>query len=410
LNKEIGVRANYDPDLFNNPTTEWVCIDIPLGNGVTIPKCSDQIVYPTNEWFTTNYTTPDLGVWKTELTSVPYDTHMTNGEGDSYQTYMPLIVNTRGALWSIVHLRSSLDANGGVVDQAYAEAWAEAFVDIKVDEIDCTNNCNANPCRAPPCREAELGGDPHFTTWRNEHYEYHGQCDLVMLKDDKFADGLGIDVHIRTKLVRFWSYIKSVAIRIGNDILEIEGSGDIHDPRNHYWINFEYQADIDKIGGFPIKHEKFTVNWKRSWTIDLGPKYENQSIVIEIYKEFIRVRFNGGSDSFGTSVGLMGDYYSGKTLARDGHTVLNDFTELGHEWQVMPSEPKLFHELSHPQFPKKCLEPEDPHGERHRRLEESSITIEQAEEACESLEDPLSRKDCVYDILATQDIDMVGAF
>lgn len=63
------------------------------------------------------------------------------------------------------------------------------------------------------------------TTWNNEHYEFHGQCDLVMMSDLSFAgDDAGLDIHIRTKLVRFWSYIKTVAIRIGNDILEIEGS------------------------------------------------------------------------------------------------------------------------------------------------------------------------------------------
>jgi hypothetical protein len=39
-----------------------------------------------------------------------------------------------------------------------------------------------------------------------------------------FANGLGIDVHIRTKLVRHWSYIQAVSIRIGNDIIEFHGS------------------------------------------------------------------------------------------------------------------------------------------------------------------------------------------
>ena len=38
-----------------------------------------------------------------------------------------------------------------------------------------------------------------------------------------FTGGMGLDVHIRTKIVRYWSYIQSVAIRIGNDILEIQG-------------------------------------------------------------------------------------------------------------------------------------------------------------------------------------------
>merc|ERR1711862_1024796 len=101
---------------------------------------------------------------------------------------------------------------------------------------------------------------------------------------------------------------------------------------------------------------------------------------------------------------------TGKTLGRDGSTAMDDFTEFGDEWQVLPSEPRLFHEFENPQFPELCIKPEDPRGERRRRLAESSISIEQAEAACKSLADPLSIKDCVYDILATQDLDMVGAF
>ena len=65
---------------------------------------------------------------------------------------------------------------------------------------------------------------------------------------------------------------------------------------------------------------------------------------------------------------------------------------------------------AHPQFPELCLLPEDPRGERRRRLEGSGISMEAAEAACGELKDPLDRKDCVYDVLATQDLDMVGAF
>ena len=142
----------------------------------------------------------------------------------------------------------------------------------------------------------------------------------------------------------------------------------------------------------------------------MSPKYPGQDIVVQLYKEFVRVKVNGQESAFGNSVGLMGDFKTGKTLARDGVTVLHDFTELGDEWQVLPSDAKLFREVANPQFPELCIKPEDPRGERQRRLAESEITIEQAEAACASLKDPLSVKDCVYDILATQDLDMVGAF
>ena len=107
---------------------------------------------------------------------------------------------------------------------------------------------------------------------------------------------------------------------------------------------------------------------------------------------------------------MLGDFHTGKTLARDGATVLDDFTDLGREWQVLPSDKKLFHESSVPQFPVLCIEPEDPRGDRARRLDESSITYEQAKAACAGLKDALDRKDCVYDIISTQDLDMVGAY
>jgi hypothetical protein len=76
---------------------------------------------------------------------------------------------------------------------------------------------------------------------------------MVFTEASEFANGLGLNVHIRTKLVRYWSYIKSTAIRIGNDILEIEGTTDASDEGSeHYWINHEYDGKLDTLGGFPI--------------------------------------------------------------------------------------------------------------------------------------------------------------
>ncbi|CAJ1969778.1 unnamed protein product [Cylindrotheca closterium] len=254
------------------------------------------------------------------------------------------------------------------------------------------------------------GGDPHFTTWNKEHYEYHGQCDLTLIKDSDFAEGLGLDIQIRTKVVRHWSYIKSAAIKIGNDILEIEGSADANDAEAHYWINFEKQGELDTFAGFPVTQTLPSV-YKRQYSIDLSSKYyPGASIDVQLYKEFVRIKFNGDESVFGKVVGLLGDFQTGKLVARDGSTVMNEFTDFGDEWQVLPSEPKLFHEVAHPQFPELCIKPEDPRGERKRRLAESDISIEQAEAACAILKDPLTIKDCVYDILATQDLGMIGAF
>ena len=272
------------------------------------------------------------------------------------------------------------------------------------DAADC--GC---PTPAPSDPPSGSNGDPHFKTWKNEHFEYHGQCDLVLAKDETFADDIGLDVQIRTKVVRYWSYIKNAAIRIGNDILEVEG-GPETDATNHYWYNLEYQGKMETLGGFPVTyHQRGGI--KRTFEIDLSSKYPGQKIVIATYKEFVRVDFvDGTEEAYGKTKGLLGDFKTGHTLARDGTTILNDFWEYGNEWQVLPFENMLFHEVSDPQFPERCIEPEDPRGERRRKLSEATVTEAQAEAACAHLKDPLDRKDCLYDILATQDLDMVGAY
>jgi len=265
-----------------------------------------------------------------------------------------------------------------------------------------------------PLSDPGSKGDPHFTSWKGEHFEFHGQCDLVLAKDEKFADGLGLDVQIRTKLVRYWSYIKTAALRIGDDIIEVEGSADIDSDLPNYWINFVHQFKSNSIGGFPLAYfdDGARPYPKRRFEIDLDSKFPGQKIVIATYKEFVKVDFvHASAEVYGNTMGILGNFRSGLTYARDQSTVIHDFSELGLEWQVRPADDMmLFHDISHPQFPEPCLLPEDPRGERRRRMDESGISEEEAERACATLKDPLSIKDCVYDILATQDLDMVGAY
>jgi len=336
----------------------------------------------------------------------------------THADYSELTVGTDGAIWNIHSLRA-----GG----ALTEAFADTFVTVKVEEISkgC-NHCSEavtfpvieEPVETPVIEElvetpvnppTGTNGDPHFKTWKHEHFEFHGQCDMILAKDLNFANGVGLDVQIRTKMVRFWSYVHTAAIRIGDDILEIQGIGD-KDRDTHYWFNFQYQADTTTIGGFPLT---ITSNdgEKRYFEIDLGSKFPGQKILLSAFKEFIAVDFKDSTtESFGNTVGMLGDYKSGKTFARDGVTEIHDFNELGNEWQLLPSDDMLFHDKAEPQYPKRCILPEDPQGQRHRRLEESSIGVEKAEAICATLKDPFIIKDCVYDILATQDLDMVGAF
>jgi hypothetical protein len=286
-------------------------------------------------------------------------------------------------------------------------------------------NFGSGPTPAPPIlpdvfsetRKSEISdtsgslGDPHFKTWQGEHFEYHGQCDMVLTKDHGFAGGLGLEVQIRTKLVRYWSYIQRAAVRIGNDILEIEGSLDPENRDSHFWINLEYHGKATSIGGFPLSIKSNGAN-KRSFEIDLSSKFPGQKIVFSAFREFVRVDFKASTaEAFGNTVGMLGNFRTGDLLARDGKTKIDEFVTLGNEWQLLPSDDMLFQDSDEPQFPRRCLLPEDPQGQRRRRLSESTISVEEAEAACSKVSgDKLDIKDCVYDILATQDLDMVGAF
>eukprot|EP00980_Cylindrotheca_fusiformis_P020867 scaffold7869_cov138-Cylindrotheca_fusiformis.AAC.3 len=195
--------------------------------------------------------------------------------------------------------------------------------------------------------------------------------------------------------------------------MRMQGAADTEDGDLHYWINLDYQGPLRSLGGFPV----FVTNasrkhHKRRYEIDLSSRFPGQKIILETLKEFVRVDFqNASEEAFGNVVGLLGDFKSGDLLARDGQTSLNDFIAFGNEWQLLPAEDMLFHDTSTPQFPQECILPENPRGERRRRLEESSITVEEAETSCaKALSDAADIKDCVYDVLATQDFDMVGAF
>jgi len=74
-----------------------------------------------------------------------------------------------------------------------------------------------------------LRADPHFTTFSGKSFDYHGECDLVMLSSPSFASGSGLSVHIRTtrmdgKLLSY-SYISGAAVGIGNNVLEVQQDG-----------------------------------------------------------------------------------------------------------------------------------------------------------------------------------------
>jgi len=294
----------------------------------------------------------------------------------------------------------------------------QCLIDGELLGAEAANAFMANPAvqRVPAETENNGGnpgvkGDPHFKTWAGEHFEYHGKCDLELLSDPNFANGKGLDVHVRTELIRSWSYVKSAAIRLGNDILEVQGSTKNYE--KHYWLNGEYLASLKSFGGFPIEFK--ALNKKANViTIDLQTK-ENQEIVVRTYREWIRVEFtNVNKAMYGNTIGILGDFVTGKMIARDGVTVPKSHDDYGQEWQVQ-SVSKLFQKEEGPQFPAKCIMPRNAHSAHsatlrgRRRLNEETVSDIDAEDACAHVIAD-DRKDCIYDVLTTGDIDSAGAY
>jgi len=249
------------------------------------------------------------------------------------------------------------------------------------------------------------GGDPHFKTWVGKKYDFHGVCYLVLLQNPEYLDGLGMDIHIRTKQLKQFSYIGSAVLRIGDETLEVKG--DIN--KSLFWINKQEGSIVDDsdivgtISGYPISYKKSNAK-QYEYVVDLnGP-----SIVMKTFKSMVHVSVvDAKHTTFGSSHGLLGAYGSGELASRDNKRTFEDTNEFGQEWQVLPSEGMLFHNIEGPQAPEKCVVP---HASNiRRRLLESDVSQEEARISCASV-DPDVFEMCVFDVMATGDKDVVGAY
>ena len=100
-------------------------------------------------------------------------------------------------------------------------------------------------------------------------------------------------------------------------------------------------------------------------------------------------------------------------MARDEITEIKDADAFGKEWQVLASEPNLFPDASDsPNRATECVMPSQTAAEtrrKRRRLGEAMLDEDIATEACAHVE--LEMRDaCIFDVLATNDKDMAGAY
>ena len=230
---------------------------------------------------------------------------------------------------------------------------------------------------------------------------------MLLLDNPDYRNGLGLEIHIRTKINTWWSFIESAVIRIGEDTLEIKGGDE-----NQFWVNGEEggfgmvrDGEHENFSGYFAGDHHIKFKWiskrQRRFRIDLGA---GDAISVETFKEMVSVNVHAVSEAkFRSSRGLLGSYPEGHMLARNGTTVLNHADEFGLEWQVGPTERQLFRALP---GPGKC---EMPTTSVKRRLSESHVEREAAEIACAHAK-PEEKDHCIFDVLAMSDLEVAYAY
>lgn len=298
-----------------------------------------------------------------------------------------------------------------------AEGCGQASVSFLTD---CTANCETYPVKsctgngnigrecvwtvdAPQnCNKNGGGfGDPHIKRWDQKRFDFHGECDLVLLHSDHVNGNMPLDLHIRTRIQGHFSYIESTALKVGDTIFQLDS--------DKFFVNDKAYLDDTAL---PLALPEFTieaVNFDGAAKIYTVVLTDHSTIKFKVIKKFLSVSVSGHEEDFGESTGLLGDYHSGEALGRDGR-LMDDFIEYGLEWQVLEGEPKLFRELGAPQRPESsCIMPIESATSRRRLLrnKEDAKFYAMAADAC-SLNEEFDS--CMEDVLATGDLDLAGAW
>jgi hypothetical protein len=248
------------------------------------------------------------------------------------------------------------------------------------------------------------GGEPHFSTWSGERYDFHGECDLVLVQNPGFANGLGMHIHGRTKIHHDWSAFESAAIMIGDDILEVHG-------QNEQWIN---GADIEYpafIGGYSVTMQQPAKHVRR-FIVHLG---DGERVFIKTFKDILYIEVEGSrTRDFAGADGMLGSFETGHMMGRDRQSMITDPNAFGMEWQVRETDPQLFHLVDGPQYPESCRMPEHPKTASINRLRRNlkktkTISQEDAKKACANAV-AAHYDDCIADVIATRDLDMADAY
>jgi hypothetical protein len=255
-------------------------------------------------------------------------------------------------------------------------------------------------------------GDPHFKTHGGEMFDFHGGCDLVLVDNPEFKNGLGMTIHIRTKIETWWSYIQAAVVKIGEETFEIQMDQFYKNGEALDMTTVTEEPTHDKISELLLRYKRKEGNTEALIYFGNG-----EVLKMKTYKGFVTVQVGAeGDDSIYTgSHGMLGTYPEGLRVGRDGATLIEDVNAFGKEWQVSTEEPKLFASYDAPWVVaagQTCAMPDETEAKvslRRRRLA-AGMPMDEVEKACAHLQDKSDRKACIYDVMATQDVSMASVW
>jgi hypothetical protein len=255
------------------------------------------------------------------------------------------------------------------------------------------------------------GGDPHFIGFNQNLITYQGECTLILL-DSPAATATGEDVtiHVRTTRKLDFSYISGVAMKIGEDVIEIKPNADIL--LNHIATTIvDEQLTLSGLSFAFTKEEKGTKKMIISYSFDIG-----NGCVINVQANKKRgMMFVHTKGVFPLeTVGLLGSPGKSEMVSRDGNMLMTvdeiDVNAYGESWQVRDTDLQLFQQPLGPQYPQKCLY-EDASGAtaqvrgRRKLMAKKVVTVEDAKRACATVVG-MKNALCVQDTIAMGELDV----
>ena len=226
------------------------------------------------------------------------------------------------------------------------------------------------------------------------------------MHSDNFHNKAGLDFHVRTTMHEgMYSYIDSAAVRVGEHVVEIQNGKVIVNKKEHKDDELPLSFGQYDLALLKQQVDKDGNVIRRSYILKLD---ETSAMEFKFYKEFMTFDLIGHHE-FTDAAGLLGSYPRGDMISRSGEE-MNRFEDFGFEWQVGPSDAKLFSDLRAPQLPyERCRIPEQQTaGAGRRKLRgQNAKLLSAAQKACAS-QNGNDFSLCVEDVMMTGDLEMAA--